>query len=504
MAQLPDEKTYVEIPFIEQLKGLRWAHLEGDIDVPYLTERESFRDVLLIGRLRAALKNINLDEKGNSWLDDERISQIVSSLERISAPKLIEANKAAFDLIVNGVTVSGDKDADHGRDKTAKVIDFDHPDRNDFLVINQFRVDVPGGKTFIEPDIVLFVNGIPLVVVECKSPTITNPMEEGINQLLRYSNQRPEVEEEEGSERLFYYNQCMVSTFRQQARVATVGAGYDHYMEWKDTSPVPMSEVARALGKKQLNSQETLVAGLLRKNHLLDIVRNFILYDQVEGRQVKLISRYPQFRAVYKAIQRLRTGKTRKETGDIDQRGGIVWHTQGSGKSLTMVFLVRKMRTLPDLKSFKIVVVTDRVNLEGQLKGSAALTGESIYHADNKGALAAYLKEGSSNIVFTMVQKYQEREPEADDFEIPKPRLREAAAPSGNGRLPKRPVLFPVWNTSENILVLVDEAHRSHTTILHANLMRALPNCAKIGFTGTPIIAGRSKKKSHEDFRRLH
>jgi len=500
MAQLPDEKTYVEILFITQLQGLGWEHLEGDIDVPYLTERESFRDVLLVGRLRSALKKINLDEKGNSWLDDERISQIVSRLERISAPKLMEANKAAFDLIVNGVAVSGDKDADHGRDKTAKVIDFDHPDRNDFLAINQFRVDVPGGKTFIAPDIVLFVNGIPLVVVECKSPTITNPMEEGINQLLRYSNQRPEMEEEEGSERLFYYNQCMISTFRQQARVATVGASYDHYMEWKDTSPVPMSEVAQALGKKQLTSQETLVAGLLRKNHLLDIVRNFILYDQVEGKQVKLICRYPQFRAVYKAIHRLKTGKTRKETGDIDQRGGIIWHTQGSGKSLTMVFLVRKMRTLPDLKSFKIVVVTDRVNLEGQLKGSAALTEETIYHADNKSALAAYLKEGSSNIVFTMVQKYQEREPEADDYEIPRPRLLEAAAPSGNGRPPKRPVLFPVWNTSEKILVLVDEAHRSHTTILHANLMRALPNCAKIGFTGTPIIAGRSKKKSHEIF----
>jgi type I restriction enzyme R subunit len=252
--------------------------------------------------------------------------------------------------------------------------------------------------------------------------------------------------------------------------------------------------------KNQLTSQETLVAGLLRKDHLLDIVRNFILYDQVEGRQVKLICRYPQFRAVYKAIQRLRTGKTRKETGDMDQRGGIIWHTQGSGKSLTMVFLVRKMRTLPDLKSFKIVVVTDRINLEGQLKGSAALTGETIYHVDTKSALASYLKEGSSNIVFTMVQKYQEISPEADEYEIPKPKMLQAAAPSGTGKIPARPALFPVWNTSEKILVLVDEAHRSHTTILHANLMRALPNCAKIGFTGTPIIAGRSKKKSHEIF----
>jgi type I restriction enzyme R subunit len=233
MAQPPDEKSYVEIPFIEQLKGLGWQYLEGDLDVPYLAERESFRDVLLTNCLKAALKAINLDEHGKPWLDDERVSQVVSSLERISAPKLMEANKAVFDLLVNGVPVAGDRKTAGGRDRTAKVIDFENPEQNDFLAINQFRVDVPGGKTFIAPDIVLFVNGIPVVVVECKSPKITNPMEEGINQLLRYSNQRKEVEEEEGCERLFYYNQFLVSTFRQKARAATVCADYDHYMEWK-------------------------------------------------------------------------------------------------------------------------------------------------------------------------------------------------------------------------------------------------------------------------------
>jgi type I restriction enzyme R subunit len=501
MTQPPDERTYVGIPFVDQLKGMGWEHIEGDIDVPYLTDRESFREVLLKDRLRKALKKINQDDKGDPWLDEDRVSQIVSAVERINAPKLMEANKAAFDLIVGGFAVSGDSDEDSVREKTAKIIDFDNPEQNDFLVINQFRVDVPGGKTFITLDLVLFVNGIPLVVVECKSPKITNPMEEGINQLFRYSNQRPEIEEEEGCERLFYYNQLMISTFSQQARVATVGADYDYYMEWKDTSPVPTATVAKALGKARLNSQEMLIAGMLQKEHLLDIIRNFVLFDQIEGRQVKIICRYQQFRAVHRAIHRLRTGKTRRENGDIDQRGGIIWHTQGSGKSLTMVFLVRKMRTMEDLKPFKVVLVTDRINLEGQLKGSAALTGETIYHADNKRKLETYLKERSSNIVFTMVQKYQERTTDADDeYEIPLPRFLKAASPSDGRKKPKKPVLFPVWNASDMILVLVDEAHRSHTSMLHANLMRALPTCAKIGFTGTPIIAGRAKKKTHEIF----
>ena len=504
MAQTPDEKTYVEIPFIEQLKGMRWEHIEGDIDVPYLTERESFRDVLLADRLRKAVKRINLDDNGNPWLDDDRANQVVSALERISAPKLMEANKKAFELIVHGVEVEGDPVLHGGKEKTVAIIDYDHPEKNDFLAINQFRVDVSGGKTFIAPDIVLFVNGIPLVVVECKSPKISNPMEEGINQLLRYSNQRPEVEEDEGCERLFYYNQFMVSTFRQAARTASVGADYEHYMEWKDTSPVPMSEVAAHLDKNKLNSQEILIAGMLRKEGLLDIVRNFILFDQVEGRQVKLLCRYQQFRAVHKAILRLRTGKTKQQHGDTDQRGGIIWHTQGSGKSFTMVFLVRKMRTLPDLKRFKVVVITDRINLERQLKESAALTGETIYHAHNKDALGEYLHESSSNIVFTMVQKYQEKLPDSDEYEIPKPRMLKAAASSGKKqdktKLPVKPILFPVWNHSEKILVLVDEAHRSHTSMLHANMMCALPNCVKIGFTGTPIIAVRSKKRTHEIF----
>jgi type I restriction enzyme R subunit len=504
MAQSPDEKTYVEIPFIEQLKGMGWEHIEGDIDVPYLTERESFRDVLLTGRLRDAIEKINLDDGGEPWLDDDRVNEVVSRLERISAPKLFEANKKAYDLIVQGIEVAGDPDKHDGREKNVALIDFDHPERNDFIAINQFRADVPGGKTFIDPDIVLFVNGIPLVVVECKSPKISNPMEEGINQLLRYSNQRQEVEEDEGCERLFYYNQFLVSTFRHEARAATVGADYEHYMEWKDTSPVSMSEVAKYLGKENLNSQEILVAGMLRKEHLLDIIRNYILFDQVEGRQVKLMCRYQQFRAVHKAIHRLRTGKTKREHGDADQRGGIIWHTQGSGKSLTMVFLVRKMRNLPDLKKFKVVMITDRINLEGQLKGTAALTGETVYRADNKNDLARLMQEDTSNIVFSMVQKYQNQEPAMENYEVPEYRMLKAAAPSGKKKigykLPAKPIIFPVWNLSPKILVLVDEAHRSHTSMLHANIMRALPNCAMIGFTGTPIIVAGRARRTHEIF----
>ncbi len=477
MSQSP-EYTQVERPFIEQLHSMGWGYLPGDTDVPYLTEREDFRQVLLTDRLRQAIARLNLDEDGQPWLDEARVSQVVSRLERLGQHKLMEANQAATDLLLKGTPVEGLD----GKNVTVHYLDFEHPERNDFLVINQFRVDPPwatGGSGYVVPDLVLFVNGTPLVVVEAKNPDLEAPLIEAINQLLRYSNQREEVTEPEGAERLFYYAQLMVATCFDTARVGTVGASYEHYLEWKDTYPVPLPQVAAELGVEQLSGQQMLVAGMLRPEHLLDIVRNFTLFSQVSGRTVKIVPRYQQYRAVHKAIERLTRGQTRRQHGEADQRGGIIWHTQGSGKSLTMVFLVRKMRTLPELRRFKVVAVTDRTKLEKQLHDTAALTGEPLEKAKSVVKFQEKLRRPGAGLVFGMIQKAQSRdEASAEDEDIPP---------------------FPLLNDSEEILLLVDEAHRSHTSALHANLMAALPNCAKIGFTGTPIIQ-EHKKKTHEIF----
>lgn len=406
------EKTKVERPLVAQLKAMKWGHIPGDVDVPYLTERESFREVLLKDRIKKALHAINLDAQGKPWLDDRRIEQALGTLERLGHIKLLEANQAATDLLLRGVSVEGLPGWDGGRDQTIRFIDFEHPERNDFLVIDQFRVDPPWAvatKDFIIPDLVLFVNGIPLVVIECKSPNISDPMEEGITQLRRYANQREEFDGDEGADKLFHYNQFTVSTWFYEARVGTISASYEHYLEWKDTSPVPMSVVAEELGTHRLQSQHILVAGMLRPAHLLDIVRNFTLFHQVETRTVKIVARYQQFRAVHEAIRRLSTGKTRLEHGTQDQRGGIIWHTQGSGKSLTMVFLVRKMRTLDRLRRFKIVVVTDRRALETQLSATAALTGERIRRATDSSTLKSLLAEEGADLISAMIQKYQDR-----------------------------------------------------------------------------------------------
>ena len=478
------EFDYVENPFLDQLASMGWKVIVGSVDHPSVTGRDNFREVLIKDDLAKALKRINLRD-GKDWLDDSRIAQAIGALERISHARLMEANQEGTRLLLDGVTVEGLPDWDQGRDRTIHFIDWEHPERNTFTAINQFKVDCPGGmsKGSIRPDIVLFINGIPIVVIECKSPTIAEPMVEAVDQLRRYHNARKaagEVEEDEGAERLFYTNQFLVGTSFDEARVGTIGAELVHYLEWKDTAPVPLATVKEELGKATLSSQNKLVAGMLRKEHLLDIIRHFAIYQQISGRTVKVVARYQQFRAVQYAVERLRTGKTKKQDREHDRRGGIIWHTQGSGKSLTMVFLVRKMRSEAALRRFKIVVVTDRKDLQQQLSDTAALIGETVNVARSVEDAKRLLKKKGPETVFVTIQKYYDRDLE---------RLGPNDDVGDIGLL----------NDDESILVLVDEAHRSHASALHANLLQALPNCARIGFTGTPIIMGE-KKRTHEIF----
>ncbi|MBN4003593.1 HsdR family type I site-specific deoxyribonuclease [Nostoc sp. LPT] len=473
MPQSTPEYIYVEKPIIEQLISMGWQYIEGSWDNPAITERENFKQVLLIQRLKAAIKRINLDDNGNPWLDDIQVQTAVSQLERLGANRLIEANQAATELLLKGTTVLGQDSKQH----TVHFIEFDPENlhRNNFLAINQYRVDPPwatGNRGFIVPDMVLLVNGIPLVVIECKSPNLDNPITEAIQDLLKYSNQRGSSQPE-GAEKLFHYNLLMIAASRGRATAGTIGANYEHYVDWKDTIPSPQAEIAAQLGVSELNSRQTLSAGMLKPANLIDILHNFTLFKTSGGRTIKIVPRYQQYRAVYKALHQLQHNQTRAQHGTDDQRGGIIWHTQGSGKSLTMVYLIRKIRTIPELRRFKIVVVTDRRDLEKQLADTAILTGEPLQKAKNVKKLEQYLQQPGAGLVFGMIQKFKGGEDSDEEAEIEP--------------IPKN------LNPSENILVLIDEAHRSHTKTLHTNLLEALPNCVRIGFTGTPIVKAAKK-----------
>ena len=252
MSKIQWEYDLVERPFCEQLKTMGWSWIEGDKDVPELTERSSFREVILAGRLSAALARINLRD-GNPWLDETRIARAIQDLERAPGHRLMEVNRAATELLLKGTVVEGLADWNHGRPQPVRFVDFESPENNDFLVINQFKVELTSGRAHVIPDAVLFINGIPLVVAEFKSPGIENPLNEAINQLLRYSNQRRELfptlyADNEGVEKLFHTNQLLIAGDFFEARAATIGAPPEAYMEWVDTSPVPMSTVAEELG----------------------------------------------------------------------------------------------------------------------------------------------------------------------------------------------------------------------------------------------------------------
>ncbi|MEO3807059.1 HsdR family type I site-specific deoxyribonuclease [Nonomuraea sp. B1E8] len=452
------EYLLVEKPLIEQLKDMGWEHRAGAEHgaviplYPRLSDRGSFDETILEDRLRDAIERIN-----GTWLDERKMSQAVNAITRIPTTNLLEANKQVTDLLINGIPV---EDPATGKSRTVHYIDWkNRPGNNEFTAINQFRVDIPGtgGHKQIVPDVVLFVNGIPLVVIECKKTTESN-LDKAVTQLRRYRDSRTG---------LFRPVQLTVATSGEDARLGTLTAKLEHYLPWRDPYPMTKKQLADRLGKEeeQLRKQEVLVAGVLEPDNLLNILHNFVTFMTTdEGVTIKVAPRYQQFRAVERAVERLMSG----EPG---HRGGIIWHTQGSGKSLTMTFLVRRLRSLDGLAHYKVVVVTDRTQLQDQLTETMALSNEKVDVAKNTARAKTLLGRKGPGLVFVMIQKNQ------------------------GGQLKDRMELGEI-NTDESIVVLIDEVHRSHTAALGANLRQAMPNAARIGFTGTPIMKKRGQRKT--------
>lgn len=487
---LGPEYTEVEKPLIDQLTGMGWTHLEGaPPGAPRPTDpkrsgRTNFSEVILEARLRAQLRTINKGPGGRPWLDDERISRAVSALTRIPASNLLEANQTATELLLKGTTVEGLPGWDGGRDQRIHYIDWAHwdsPHANDFVVVSQFRVDIPGGQgRCIVPDEVLFVNGIPLALVECKKPG--SPLSKAIDQHHRYSEQR-KASTREGNEKFFHTMQLLVATSGDSAVVGSITSGPQHYAHWRDPYPLTTGELATRLGHasaQAVTPQDILTGVILHPGRLLDITHNYVTFMQTdEGKTIKAVPRYQQFRAVSRAVHRLVTEPTRSQSDDgKDHRGGVVWHTQGSGKSLTMSFLVRKARTVPGLRKTKIVIVTDRQDLQRQLRDTLALTGEPVDVTATTRRAHKTLAEHGPGIICVMIQKQQDitaRKNGPGDKDI-----LDGTAPG-----------LPELNADESIVLLIDEAHRSHAAKLHLNLMASLPNAARVGFTGTPILMGK-------------
>ncbi|QJT03825.1 type I restriction endonuclease subunit R [Streptomyces asoensis] len=503
MSESGPEYRYVEKPLIDQLThpNMGWRHVRGAADAELQLEgepvvrRRTFDNAVLEEILRRRLRKVNRRPDGTPWVDDMRAAHAISALTRGAASAgggLVAANEAATHALLNGVDVPGFADWDGGRRQTVRFIDWERPENNDFLAVSQFRMTIPGsqGEVMIA-DLVLFVNGIPLVVIECKKlAAVGGEIKRAVQQLRRYANQTSNGVAPRGSELLFRTVQLTVASTGDKALLGTFTARLQDYVVWRDPYPLEVDEItSRSYNPDDVlfDAQKVLAAGVLHPVRLLDIVKNFVVFQDVEiaeGRtaRVKIAPRYQQYRAVHKAVARLVRGETKAAHGREDKRGGIVWHTQGSGKSLTMVFLVRKLRSTPGLEHFKVVVVTDRKQLQEQLAETAALTGEKPDVVTRASDVPTVLGRHGAGLVFVMIQK---------QLDTDKARQKKTDS-LAHDRMPG----WGLVNSDEGILILVDEAHRSHGSGLHQNLMESLPNSARIGFTGTPIIMNRKKLTS--------
>ncbi len=484
------EYNEVEQPFLQQLESLGWTTVDQGMGIPQdatLSLRAHFRQWLLPEVFDRAVRRINRTDDGRQWLTNRQLEDLRGQLLHQPNRTLLEANEAVQALLFKAQVEVNELTGES--DPVVRLIDFRSPENNQFHAINQFRIDTPGSvKDFIIPDIVLFVNGIPLCVVECKkgSETCANPMHEAFIQLQRYMRRRKATETEtaglkEGEPRLFYSNLLLIRSTGTLADYGTITSINEHYYAWKTL--YPEDDAAR----EGLNAQQQLIAGMLTRPNLLQILRTSSVFMNSDGgSRVKVVCRYQQFRAANKIIERLQTGGTAME------RSGVVWHTQGSGKSLTMVFLARMLRTNRHLSDYKIVLVNDRQNLEEQLGETATLIGGRVNVIENRQGLRQHLSTDSSDINMVMVHKFQEHKQTLSNT---------VAEALGTYLAMPASKTFGVVNTSERIILMIDEAHRTQSSDLGDNLFEAFPNATRVAFTGTPLITDRhGEKKTHKRF----
>ncbi len=462
-------------------------------------ERESYEQVLLLDRLQKAVKRIN-----NSIPVDAQ-AEAIKEIQRISSPELLANNETFHRLLTEGIPVSKQVDG-YVRGDRVWLIDFKDPYNNDFVVANQFTVVEKNQNK--RPDIVLFVNGIPLVVIELKNPADENAtIRSAFKQIETYKSIIPS---------LFTYNGIVVISDGLEAKAGSISAGFSRYMAWKTSD-------GKSEASHLVSQLETLILGMLNKETLIDLIRHFIVFEKSTSlraphRQeredpktgiitittVKILAAYHQYYAVNRAVEStLRAsgynsppdGNSAKQPPESyglpgvkkqpvgDRKGGVVWHTQGSGKSLSMVFYAGKIVLVMDNPT--IVVITDRNDLDDQLfdtfAASKQLLRQEPVQAENRNQLKELLKVGSGGVVFTTIQKFQPEE--------------------GN--------VYEMLSDRKNIVVIADEAHRTQygfkaKTIDEKNergdvigkkivygfakyMRDALPNATYLGFTGTPI-----------------
>ena len=438
-------ESIVEDAALDWLKGLGYEILSGLVIAPGETaaERADYKQVFLFDRLQTKLEDLN------PKIPLEGLQEALRKLRLVNHPTLIENNRAFHRLLVEGVDVEfRNADGQIVHDKVW-LIDFANPEANEFLAVNQFTVEE--GHFNRRPDVVVFINGIPLAVLELKNIADESAtIRKAFDQFQTYKAQIPS---------LFHSNALLVISDGHEARLGTVTSDWERFMTWRTITGKELVPP----GSLQL---ETLLKGVFEQARLLDLIKNFVVFEDDGEKVVKKLAGYHQFHAVNKAVAT--TVEASRATGD--RRAGVIWHTQGSGKSLSMVFYAGKIVQHPAMENPTIVVLTDRNDLDDQLFDTFSFCKELLrqtpVQAQDREHLRELLNVASGGVVFTTIQKF---------------------FPDEKGG--KHPLL----SDRRNIVVIADEAHRSQYDFIDgfAKHMRdALPKASFIGFTGTPIESG--------------
>ena len=432
------EDELVEKPAIELFSVLGWETkncFHETFGPKGALGRDSPSEVVLVSRLRASLVRLN------PALPEDPINTAIEELMRDrSAMSVPQANKEIYQLLKNGIKVDVKEDEEE-RTENIQIIDWNNPRNNDFFLASQFWIS--GEMHTRRADLVGFVNGLPLVLFELKASH--RRLDDAYNRNLRdYRDTIPQV---------FWYNGFVILSNGSQARIGTITAGFEHFSEWKKINKE---------GEAGVVSLETVIRGTCEEGRLLDILENFVLYQEARGGTIKILAKNHQYLGVNNAIQSLLDRKKNKG------RLGVFWHTQGSGKSFSMIFFAQKvLRKVPG--NYTFVIVTDREDLDTQIYRNFASTGvitEKHARASDREDLKRLLRE-DHRYVFTLIQKFR----------------------TDKGKT------YPELSNRSDIIVMTDEAHRSQYDIFALNMRNALPHASFIGFTATPLIVGEERTR---------
>jgi len=435
-------EAVLEEALLAWLRDLGYQTVEGGEIAPdsKTPERADFREVLLVGRLRGALRRLN------PTLSDAAIDEGIRIIRRADSPSALLNNRHFHRHLIDGVAVEVSENGQI-RGRTVRLIDFAQPNNNDWLAVNQFtlvRANQPGHRRL---DIVLFINGLPVAAFELKDPGKKEvTVWSAFNQFQTYQAELPDF---------FAFNELMVISDGVDARLGCLTAPAEWFHQWRT---IDGSEVA----PRGSNVLEVLTRGVFERTRLLDLLRHFIVFEDSRQGPIKKVAGYHQFHATRRAVT-----TTVKAATDGDRRAGVVWHTQGSGKSLTMVFYAGKLAMEPELRNPTLVVITDRNDLDDQLfgvfAGCADVLRQTPVQARDRAHLRELLQVASGGVVFTTIQKF---------------------LPESKGDK------FPTLSDRRNVIVIADEAHRTHYGFVEGfarNMRSALPNATYIAFTGTPV-----------------